>query len=92
MPMPQRYRDEQVEGRRRSEHDAGRETRRDMLKACGHIAFWVVCGLSLIGLALHTDDPVIGRVFWLAGQTVWLAGVSFALLAAYRRGERRGDW
>ncbi len=90
--MPQRYRDAQIESRQRSEREAGRATRRDLFRACGHILSWVVCGLALLGLALHSSDPVMGRVFWLAGQTVWLGGVMFSLLAAYRRGERRGDW
>lgn len=92
MPMPKRYLDAQIESRQRSEREAGRETRRDLLRACAHIAFWVVCGMALLGLALHSADPLIGRVFWLAGQTVWLGGVMFSLLGAYRRGERRGDW
>jgi hypothetical protein len=43
-------------------------------------------------LALHTDNPDVGRVLWLGGQGVWLGGVLFSLLAAYRRGEQRGDW
>lgn len=90
--MPKRYRDAQIESRQRSEREATRETRRDLVRTCGHILFWVACGMVLIGLALHTPDPGIGRVFWLAGQAVWLSGVLFALLAAYRRGEQRGDW
>jgi hypothetical protein len=31
-------------------------------------------------------------MFWWAGHAVWIGGVAGALLAAYRRGERRGDW
>jgi hypothetical protein len=92
MPMPRKYLDAQIESRARSERDARRETTRDMLRAMGHIAFWVSCGLALLGLALHTDDHTVGMMFWWAGHAVWIGGVAGALLAAYRRGERRGDW
>jgi hypothetical protein len=92
MPMPKKYIDEQIASRERSERSARRETTRDMFRTMGHILFWVVCGLALIGLALHSDNPDVGRVLWLAGQGVWLGGVLFSLLAAYRRGEQRGDW
>jgi hypothetical protein len=92
MPMPRKYIDEQIENRSRSERDARRETARDMLRSMGHIVFWVLCGLAFLGLALHTDDHAVGMMFWWAGHAVWIGGVAGALLAAYRRGERRGDW
>jgi hypothetical protein len=31
-------------------------------------------------------------VLWWTGLGVWIPGVLFSLLAAYRRGEKRGDW
>lgn len=92
MPMPRKYLDEQMAGRERAEHEARRETTRDLLRACSHILFWVLCGLALLGLALHTDDRTVGLAFWWGGHAVWVGGVSWAILAAYRRGERRGDW
>lgn len=79
--------------RHERDHAAARaDRRRDLLRTCGHILFWVICGLGLMGLGLHVSDPVLGRVYWTAGQVVWLSGVLFSLLAGYRRGERRGDW
>ena len=64
----------------------------DLLKTCGHLAFWVACGLGLLGMALHTRDVAWGGIYWLAGHTVWIAVVLLSLLAAYSRGEKGGDW
>ena len=71
---------------------ARRDTRRDLFRAMGHIAFWVVCGLVLFAWAFHVTDHAIGMIFWWAAHVVWIAGVAFSILAAYRRGEKRGDW
>jgi hypothetical protein len=92
MPMPKRYRDELVESHERAHREARSETFRDLLRTAGHLAFWVACGLLCIGLALHSSDKGVGMIFWWGGHAVWLGGVSFSLLAAYRRGEHRGDW
>lgn len=90
--MPQKYRDALIESHGRSEESARRETTRDMLRTMGHIVLWVFCGLGFLGVALHATDRAVGLMFWWAGHAVWIAGVTAALLAAYRRGERRGDW
>ena len=92
MPLPQRYRDQLVANAAAAHKEATSETRRDLLRTVGHLAFWVACGLALIGMAWHTTDQQAGRILWYAGCTVWISGVSFSLLACYRRGERRGDW
>ena len=92
MPVPQEYRDTLVAKHERNERDARRDTRREMLRAMGMIAFWVACGLALIGMALHVTDRDIGMAFWWAGHVVWIGGVTSALVSAYRRGEARGDW
>ena len=92
MPMPQEYRDALVEKHARAERAARRDTRREMLRTIGAIAFWVACGLVLIGMALHVTDRTIGMAFWWGGHIVWIGGVASAILVAYRRGEKRGDW
>jgi fatty acid desaturase len=92
MPMSADERQARVERYARSESEARRDTRRDMLRTLGVIAFWSACGLALIGMALHVSDATIGRAFWLGGHIVWIAGVAATLLSAYRRGEQRGDW
>jgi hypothetical protein len=90
--MPRRYRDELVAKHESAHRLAQRETTRDLFRTCGHLSFWVCCGWVFIGLSAHTTDTVIGWVLYWAGFTVWIPGVLFSLLAAYRRGEKRGDW
>jgi hypothetical protein len=92
MPMPQEYRDALVEKHTRAEREARRDTRREMLRVVALIAFWVACGLGLIGMALHVTDRAIGMAFWYGGHAVWIGGVASAIHWAYRRGEQRGDW
>lgn len=91
-PMPQKYRDELVARHERAHLAASRETLRDMLRTCLHLVFWVLCGWVFIGFSAHTTDASVGWVLYWAGFTVWIPGVLFSLLAAYRRGEKRGDW
>jgi hypothetical protein len=75
---------------------AERESRwdawRELARVIGEIVLWTLLGLFGIGLAFHTFDFELGRVYWLLGSIVWIGGVSFAVLSAYRRGEERGDW
>jgi hypothetical protein len=92
MPISPKLYAELIQKHEAAHRAARHDTLRDLLKTCGHIAFWTACGLVLLGLALHTHDAAYGRIFWLAGHTVWIPGVLFSLLAAYRRGEKRGDW
>ena len=90
--MPKKYRDALVAKHAAAERVARGDLAREMLRCVGHILFWVACGLALLGLALHNDDRTVGMMYWWAGHAVWIGGVTGALLAAYRRGERRGDW
>ena len=92
MPMPKEYRDRLLAEHETAEEGARRETRRDILRTAGHLAFWVLFGMALFGFAFHTSDHAVGMIFWWAAHAVWIGGVAGALLAAYRRGEKRGDW
>jgi hypothetical protein len=92
MPLPKEYRDALIRRHEESERSARRETTRDMFRTTGHLAFWVLCGLAFFGLAFHTTDHAVGMMLWYTAHIVWIGGVAGALLAAYRRGERRGDW
>jgi hypothetical protein len=92
VPMPQEYRDALIEKHARSEREARRDTRREMVRVVATIAFWVLCGLGLMGTALHVTDRTLGMAFWWGGHAVWIGGVAGAILSAYRRGEQRGDW
>lgn len=84
--------DEQVERHPRAERAARRVLWRDLARTSLHLLAWAGAGLALIGWSWHTGDSEVGRVLWLAGQTVWLCGVLWSVLAAYRRGRTRGDW
>lgn len=84
--------DEQVARHLVDERDARRDLRRDLRRTVLQIFVWVGAGYLLMGAALHASNRDVARIAWLAGQTVWLSGVLWTLLAAYRRGARRGDW
>lgn len=75
---------------------AERESRWDgwraLARVIGEITLWTALGFFGIGMALHTFDVELGRIYWLAGCIVWIGGVSFAVLTAYRRGEDQGLW
>jgi hypothetical protein len=92
MPTPDDHRAARVARHAEAERDARRDTRREMLRVMAMIAFWVACGLVLIGMALHVTDRTIGLAFWWGGHVVWIGGVASAIHSAYRRGEERGDW
>ena len=84
---------EQIAARNREENEeASRETRRDLVMASIHAVGWVALGLFLIAFALHTTSEAYGRMAFYAGVAIGNGGWIFTMLAAYRRGERRGDW
>ena len=72
------------------------ESERDKWKDLGatgvHCVLWSCLGIACIGGALHTTDIAYGKAAFYAGVAVGNGGVIFSLLAAYRRGEERGDW
>ena len=92
MPLPSEILNEM--GRRRAEEavEARRATRRDLAWTALQCVCWVVAGLFLIAWSLHTTDPTLGRAAFAAGIGVGNGGWLFTVLAAYRRGEKRGDW
>lgn len=92
MPLPEKYLRQQIEGRQLAEREARRDTMRAWFRALGEIVLWTLAGLGCIGLAFHTFDIRLGRVYWWLGFVVWIGGVSAATLSAYRRGQERGDW
>jgi hypothetical protein len=91
-PGPDDFRAARVARHEQAEREARRDTRREMLRVMALIAFWVACGLFLIGMALHVTDRAVGMAFWWGGHAVWIGGVAGAIHSAYRRGEARGDW
>ncbi len=92
MPLPEKYIRQLVESHEAAERQARRNTLREYARVLGEIVLWTLLGLVGIGLAFHALDIELGWVYWWAGAVVWVAGVSAAVLTAYRRGEDRGDW
>ncbi|MEO8622295.1 MAG: hypothetical protein ABI625_14590 [bacterium] len=92
MPIPRESYEAMIARSEADHRAAQRETTRDLLKTCGHLIFWVLAGWVFIGLSAYTSNATVGRVFYWAGFSIWVPGVGFSLLAAYRRGEKRGDW
>ncbi len=92
MPLPEKYRRQLLETHAAAEREARWDVWRAMARVIGEIVLWTLLGLFGIGLALHTLDYELGKVYWLAGSVVWITGVSAAALSAYRRGSDRGDW
>ena len=92
MDTPPLSYEEQVVRNERLHRLAERDARRDLYRTCLQMVLWVLCGLVLIGLAFHSDDLEAGQLLYLAGRVVWVGGLSFTLLAYYRRHVRReGD-
>ncbi|MDQ2666776.1 MAG: hypothetical protein M3Z05_12285 [Gemmatimonadota bacterium] len=92
MPPPRKDYEAQMVQRESEHHAAAGDTFRDLLKTSLQIVLWVLAGWTFIAFAVHTTNEIIGKILWWTGLGVWIPGVLFSLLAAYRRGERRGDW
>ena len=92
MPLSDEFRRQRVERFARYERETRRDTRLALLRAVGEIVFWTLAGFFCLGMAVHTFDIEMGRVYWWLGFIVWIGGVSGASPAAYRRGRERGDW
>ena len=81
-----------IERREVEHHRARSDTFRDLAKTCLHMVFWVLVGWTFIAFAVHTTNEIVGRILWWTGIGLWIPGVLYSLLAAYQRGEKRGDW
>lgn len=73
------------------ERFATRERLRDQLVASAACILSAAAGLALLGFAVHTTDPVVGRIAFFGGLAVGNAGILTALVWVYARAERRGD-
>ena len=91
MPPRKDY-EAQIAGREAEDRKARGDTFRDLCATSLHLLFWVLAGWAFIGFSAHTTNVTIGWILFWTGLGVWIPGVLFSLLAAYRRGEKRGDW
>jgi hypothetical protein len=91
-PLRRELLDGMAAARRREAEAADRVRRRDLARTALECVAWCAAGLACMGWAFHTTDPVAGRAAFYVGVGAGNAGILFSLLAAWRRGERRGDW
>ena len=92
MPLPYEMLEEMARRRTEEAVEARRVTTRDLAWTAAQCVLWVILGLFLIGWSLHTTDAVLGAAAFYSGLGVGNAGWVFSVLAAYARGEKRGDW
>ncbi len=71
---------------------AERDKRRDFVRTALLCLVWSGLGIGCILWSAHTTNSIYGRIAFFAGLAIGNGGVIFTLLAAYRRGEERGDW
>jgi hypothetical protein len=84
---------EAMQRQREREHEAAeRDRRRSLLVSAALCLFWALLGLGCFGMALHTTDRATGEIYRGAAYIVTYGGVSFTLIRAYLKGEKRGDW
>ena len=92
MPIPRETYAELIAKHEQAHRKAQRDTLWDFARTCATMIFWVLSGWVFLAFALHTTDVARGWVLYWIGLCVWIPGVLFTLLNAYRRGEQRGDW
>lgn len=92
MPLPKALLEDLQRKRAEETLVARRDTRRDLTLTALACVASAVAGLALLAVAFHTTSYAIGRVFFIGGQLVGYTGIVVALVRAYLRGERRGDW
>ena len=92
MPPPRELLEQMAAARRREHELSERDRRRDLLRTAAACVAWCALGLFLVAWSFHTTDVRLGRVAFLGGLILGNGGIVWVLAAAYRRGERRGDW
>jgi hypothetical protein len=92
MPLPKHLLDEMSLRRIAAEEEADRLRNRDLVRSGLACVGWCALALFLIMWSAHTTDLLYGRMAFFAGLGIGNGGIIFTMLAAWRRGERRGDW
>ena len=84
---------ESMQRQRDEEHRAAERDRRRSFIATGLMCIvWAALGLVCYAFAFHTTDAGMAEIYKRGAYLLTYGGVSFTLLGAYRKGERRGDW
>ena len=76
----------------RDERETRRDVRRAFASAVGGCIVSAVVGLVPMAWALHTSDPGLGEIGFLAGPIIGYSGITIALARYYLKGERNGWW
>jgi hypothetical protein len=76
----------------REERAVNGDIRRAFVGALCGCAFWLTAGLVAMGCGLHTTDPELGGIAFLAGLIIGYSGLTVTLARYYVRGEREGWW
>ena len=92
MPLPAEIQQELSIKYARAHEEAHGDMVRDLMRAAVLCVVWMLLGLFSIAWAFHTTDLVYGKMAFFAGIAIGNGGILFTLMAAYRRGEKRGDW
>ena len=92
MPLPRELLEEMSLRRAVAEEEADHLRNRDLLRSALACVAWCTIGLFLIMWSAHTTDLLYGKIAFFAGLGIGNGGIIFTLLAAWRRGEQRGDW
>lgn len=92
VPLPKALLEERAERHEREHRGAERDRRRDALRTAALCLMWSIAGIGLLGTSFHLEDGGYARIAYFGGIAVGNGGIIFTLVAAYRRGEKRGDW
>jgi len=92
MPLPRHILDAMAERRRDEAVQANRDKLWDYVLTALACFAWCAVGTFLIAWSAHTTDEVLGHAAFWGGLGLGNSGIIYTLLAAYRRGEKRGDW
>jgi hypothetical protein len=76
----------------RDERETRRDVRRAFVAAAGGCVVSAILGLLPMAWALHTSDPALGEIGFLAGPIIGYTGITIALARYYLKGERNGWW
>jgi len=92
MPLPRHLLESMAERRREEAVQANRDKARDYVLTAVACFVWCAVGTFLIAWSAHTTDETLGHAAFWGGLGLGNTGIIYTLLAAYRRGEKRGDW
>jgi hypothetical protein len=92
VPLPKPVLESMAAKRREESVRANRDKVRDYVLTALTCFAWCAVGTFLIAWSAHTTAETLGRAAFWGGLGLGNSGIIYTLLAAYRRGEKRGDW